>query len=151
MSTIHGDELAASSIDWLHSYIREDEAALQEAEIVPQLTGIRGAGARMAVEDDVAIFYPTIGREDDNTIIIANLAVSGYHARIDKTGTDFIVTDLQSTNGTFVNNKKVVSQKLAQQFMLRGRHQFSYSGLTHPLSTWLLRPLRILLLLRVLP
>ena len=54
----------------------------------------------------------TIGRQDDNTIIIDNLAVSSYHARIDKTGDDFILTDLQSTNGTFVNDQKVTSHKL---------------------------------------
>lgn len=65
----------------------------------------------------------TIGREEDNTIVISNLAVSGYHARIDKTGSDYIVTDLQSTNGTFVNNKKVVSQKLAHgDNILVGKH-----------------------------
>lgn len=65
----------------------------------------------------------TIGREEDNTIVIANLAVSGYHARIDKTGNDFIVTDLQSTNGTFVNNKKVVSHKLSHgDNILVGKH-----------------------------
>ncbi len=54
----------------------------------------------------------TLGRLDDNTIVIDNLAVSGYHARIDKTGDDFILTDLQSTNGTFVNDQKVTSHKL---------------------------------------
>lgn len=54
----------------------------------------------------------TMGRLDDNTIVVDNLAVSGYHARIDKTGDDFILTDLQSTNGTFVNDKKVTSHKL---------------------------------------
>ena len=54
----------------------------------------------------------TLGRLDDNTIVVDNLAVSGYHARIDKTGDDFILTDLQSTNGTFVNDKKVTSHKL---------------------------------------
>jgi pSer/pThr/pTyr-binding forkhead associated (FHA) protein len=65
----------------------------------------------------------TIGREDDNTIVIANLAVSAYHARIDKTGNDFIVTDLQSTNGSFVNNKKVVTQKLSHgDNILIGKH-----------------------------
>ena len=53
----------------------------------------------------------TIGRNDDNGIIIDNLAVSSYHAKIDKVGPDYIVTDLQSTNGTFVNDEKVVSQK----------------------------------------
>ena len=55
----------------------------------------------------------TIGRQEDNTIPIDNLAVSGYHARIDKAGPDFILTDLQSTNGTFVNDSKVVSHKLS--------------------------------------
>lgn len=54
----------------------------------------------------------TIGRADDNTIVIDNLAVSSYHARIDRAGTDFLLTDLQSTNGTFVNENKVVSHKL---------------------------------------
>jgi hypothetical protein len=54
----------------------------------------------------------TIGRNEDNTVVIDNLAVSGYHARIDKAGSDFILTDLQSTNGTFVNKEKVVSHRL---------------------------------------
>ena len=56
----------------------------------------------------------TIGRQEDNTIAIDNLAVSGYHARIDSAGEDFILTDLQSTNGTFVNENKVISHKLSR-------------------------------------
>ena len=65
----------------------------------------------------------TIGREEDNTIVIPNLAVSGYHARIDRVGGKFIITDLQSTNGTFLNNKKVVSEKLAHgDNILIGKH-----------------------------
>lgn len=55
----------------------------------------------------------TMGRQDDNTIVIDNLAVSGYHAKIDKLGGEYILTDLQSTNGTFVNDQKVVSHKLS--------------------------------------
>ncbi len=55
----------------------------------------------------------TIGRSEDNTVVIDNLAVSSYHARIDNAGTEYILTDLQSTNGTFVNDTKVVSHKLS--------------------------------------
>jgi len=55
----------------------------------------------------------TMGRQEDNTIVIDNLAVSGYHAKIDKLGGEYILTDLQSTNGTFVNDQKVVSHKLS--------------------------------------
>jgi pSer/pThr/pTyr-binding forkhead associated (FHA) protein len=65
----------------------------------------------------------TVGRQQDNTIVIDNLAVSSYHARIDRAGTDFIVTDLQSTNGTFINNRKVVSHKLSHgDNILIGKH-----------------------------
>lgn len=54
----------------------------------------------------------TIGRAEENDIVIDNLAVSGYHARIDRAGDTYILTDLQSTNGTFVNDKKIVSYRL---------------------------------------
>ena len=55
----------------------------------------------------------TIGRQEENTIVIDNLAVSAYHARIDKTGSDYVLTDLQSTNGTFINDLKVTAHKLS--------------------------------------
>ena len=65
----------------------------------------------------------TIGRNKDNVISIDNLAVSGYHARIDKAGADFILTDLQSTNGTFINDKKVTSHKLSHgDNVIIGKH-----------------------------
>ena len=53
-----------------------------------------------------------IGRDEANDIVIDNLAVSSLHARIDKAGETYIVTDLQSTNGTFVNNEQITSHKL---------------------------------------
>jgi pSer/pThr/pTyr-binding forkhead associated (FHA) protein len=54
----------------------------------------------------------TIGRHESNDIVIDNLAVSGLHARIDRTGDSFILTDLQSTNGTFVNDASITSHRL---------------------------------------
>ncbi len=71
----------------------------------------------------------TIGRNDDNVINIDNLAVSGYHARIDSAGSDFILTDLQSTNGTFVNDKKIVSHKLSHgDNVIVGKHVILFVG-----------------------
>lgn len=65
----------------------------------------------------------TIGRDEDNGIVIDNLAVSSYHAKIDKVGAEYIVTDLQSTNGTFVNDQKVVSHKLSHgDNIIIGKH-----------------------------
>lgn len=71
----------------------------------------------------------TIGRNEDNTITVDNLAVSGYHARIDAAGKDFILTDLQSTNGTFVNDKKVISHKLVHgDNVIVGKHLILFIG-----------------------
>jgi len=65
----------------------------------------------------------TIGRNDTNDIVIDNLAVSGLHARIDKSGDSYILTDLQSTNGTFVNDKIIASHKLQHKDKITvGKH-----------------------------
>jgi pSer/pThr/pTyr-binding forkhead associated (FHA) protein len=53
-----------------------------------------------------------IGRRRENDIVIDNLAVSGHHARIDSVGEAFVLVDLQSKNGTFVNEQLVSSHRL---------------------------------------
>ncbi|CAN2040926.1 FHA domain-containing protein [Candidatus Magnetomoraceae bacterium gMMP-15] len=65
----------------------------------------------------------TIGRNKDNDMMIDNLAVSGFHARIDMVGSDIILTDLQSLNGVFVNEKQVTSHKLRHNDQITiGKH-----------------------------
>ncbi len=54
----------------------------------------------------------TIGRNLSNDICIDNLAVSSFHAKIIKEGDQFIIEDLKSTNGTFVNKKKIAKASL---------------------------------------
>jgi pSer/pThr/pTyr-binding forkhead associated (FHA) protein len=50
----------------------------------------------------------TIGRLPENTISIANMGVSRRHSRIEEdTDRLLVLTDLNSLNGTYVNNKKV--------------------------------------------
>ena len=48
-----------------------------------------------------------IGRAKDNDIVIELPTVSRYHARIIKEGKKLYIEDLGSTNGTFVNGKRV--------------------------------------------
>jgi len=65
----------------------------------------------------------TIGRNKANDIVIDNLVVSSHHARVDRTGNDYILTDLQSTNGTFANNKRITSHKLQHKDKITiGKH-----------------------------
>ena len=55
----------------------------------------------------------TIGRQSNNSIVIKHFAVSRYHARIEKSGSDFIINDLKSANGTIVNGNKITSHALS--------------------------------------
>ena len=49
----------------------------------------------------------TIGRNPNCDIYIDNLGVSKQHAKILKQDGEYVVEDLNSTNGTYVNNKRV--------------------------------------------
>jgi len=49
----------------------------------------------------------TIGRNPGNDINIDNLAISGFHAKLINRGGRFFIEDLNSTNGTFVNGKRI--------------------------------------------
>jgi pSer/pThr/pTyr-binding forkhead associated (FHA) protein len=49
----------------------------------------------------------SLGRKADNDIVIDNPAVSGHHCRISVQGGTYFVEDLESTNGTFVNEKRI--------------------------------------------
>jgi pSer/pThr/pTyr-binding forkhead associated (FHA) protein len=54
----------------------------------------------------------TIGRKPDNDIVIDNPAVSGHHARVVQTGGSYIIEDLNSTNGTFLRDQKILKAAL---------------------------------------
>lgn len=54
----------------------------------------------------------TIGRVDDNTFQIADPSVSSHHCEIHLRGTDVVVRDLNSTNGTFINGQQVTESAL---------------------------------------
>ena len=49
----------------------------------------------------------TIGRVEDNTFQIAEASISSHHCEILLRGNDVVLHDLNSTNGTFLNNEKV--------------------------------------------
>ena len=49
-----------------------------------------------------------IGREADNGLVIPDTSVSRYHARIRRVGNNFIIDDLESRNGTYVDGIPVI-------------------------------------------
>jgi pSer/pThr/pTyr-binding forkhead associated (FHA) protein len=69
----------------------------------------------------------TVGRKSDNDIEIDNLAVSGHHARIFKMEDWFLVEDLNSLNGTFVNGKMIQESPLKNgDEILIGKHVLKF-------------------------
>ena len=53
----------------------------------------------------------TIGRETDNDIVVDNKLASRHHAIIQKIKDDYFLKDENSTNGTFLNGKKIPEGK----------------------------------------
>ena len=54
----------------------------------------------------------TIGRLEDNTFQIAEQSVSSHHCEVLLKGSDVIVRDLNSTNGTYINGEKISEKVL---------------------------------------
>ena len=70
----------------------------------------------------------TIGRRKNNDVVIENLAVSGHHAKIDSVGDAFVLIDLQSKNGSFVNEKIINTHWLKGGDVINiGKHSLCFS------------------------
>ncbi len=64
--------------------------------------GTLGIGSVIPVTSTISI-----GRREDNSIVLNDQFVSSYHAKIYVKNNDFYLEDLASTNGTFINDSKV--------------------------------------------
>jgi hypothetical protein len=60
-----------------------------------------------------------IGRISDNDIVLPDPNVSRMHARVEKRDGSYLITDLESTNGTWVNEKRVGSARLSENDVIR--------------------------------
>ena len=49
----------------------------------------------------------TMGRKEDNLLVLTDPYVSGHHVKIYIRNTDYIIEDLGSTNGTLINEEKL--------------------------------------------
>jgi pSer/pThr/pTyr-binding forkhead associated (FHA) protein len=49
----------------------------------------------------------TIGRQPDNVFRIDNPAVSGHHAKVYAEGDHYVIEDVESFNGTYVNGQRI--------------------------------------------
>ncbi|WP_422444995.1 FHA domain-containing protein [Thermoanaerobacterium sp. DL9XJH110] len=97
------------------------------ADLTMQQNANRDTGFFLLTEDGRE--YPlfnvnTIGRAGDSDIIIEDPYLSSKHALIARRGRRMIIEDLHSTNGTFVNGKRVkkpVALKDRDEIVLGGK------------------------------
>lgn len=69
----------------------------------------------------------SIGRARDNDVIVENLSVSRNHARVRVQDGKFILTDLNSANGCFVNGVKVTKTELQDDDIISiGKHKLHF-------------------------
>ncbi|HLG19583.1 MAG TPA: GGDEF domain-containing protein [Bdellovibrionota bacterium] len=84
---------------------RKPGTAEKSRERIPCLVVLEGSyiGEVYRITGDSVL----IGREEDSGVILLEEGVSRQHARIDRHEMSYTITDLGSTNGTFVNGEPV--------------------------------------------
>lgn len=71
----------------------------------------------------------TVGRNPANDVVLDETVVSAAHAELRPEGDSYVIRDLGSTNGTFVNGERVGEADLTNGSMLRvGDTTFRYLG-----------------------
>jgi hypothetical protein len=91
------------------SLLVSQEAHLSYSDMVrptiAQLMVVNGDGAGTVIPLTNPEY--SLGRHRDNAIQIADLGVSGFHARLYRGPEGYVIEDLKSRNGTWVNNARV--------------------------------------------
>ena len=70
-----------------------------------------------------------VGRNKINDIVVDSLAVSSQHAKIESDGNGFLYVDLQSENGSFVQDQAIKSYWLNDGDTITiGKHKLKFSN-----------------------
>ncbi len=93
----------------------------------------------------------TIGRHEDNDIVIENPYISRYHAQIISEGKRHLIRDVGSTSGTFANGERITQRRMKNGDCIRlgrGRgvelHFYSSNTDTNPGEDGDFKPVRII-------
>jgi diguanylate cyclase (GGDEF)-like protein len=100
---------------WITAPRRPVSAVNRDACLVHIYPTGPSMGSRYPLHDDAII----LGRGEESAIQIQDHSVSRKHARIELATDGFHVSDLGSTNGTFVNDKQVDTARLSDGDYLR--------------------------------
>ena len=68
---------------------------------------------------DLKVDKTSIGRVDDNSFQIVEPSISSHHCEVLLRGSEVVVRDLNSTNGTYISGEKIVERMLKPGQILR--------------------------------
>ena len=75
----------------------------------------------------------TVGRRPDNDVVIDNPTVSGHHCKITLVEDSFVIEDLNSSNGVFVNAQKIARSGLKDNDVISiAKHALKFIDEDHP-------------------
>ena len=112
---VHGEDTAKFSSDMVAesapTLSPEEAAALAALPAKSALLIVHrgpGSGSRYLLDQDLTV----AGRHPDADIFLDDVTVSRRHAKIEREGSVFFVSDQGSMNGTYVDSKRVDRQRL---------------------------------------
>jgi len=77
----------------------------------------------------------SIGRQPDNSFRIDNPAVSGYHAKVYAEGDHYVIEDVESFNGTYVNGQRISKLVLRDgDNVTIGKHTIEFRDEVRPVA-----------------
>lgn len=92
----------------------EDDTVISTSSIFLEFLNGSLSGQRIMIFKDT-----TIGRASENDIVLSEKTISSYHCKIKVIDDEFVVEDLNSTNGTFIDGERISEQNLKQEDELR--------------------------------
>jgi pSer/pThr/pTyr-binding forkhead associated (FHA) protein len=93
-----------------------DPFVKQDALVIRMRVALKGRPVRTHSFNKGVI---TLGRDPQADVFLDNPGISREHARIDKTDDGYVVEDLGSANGTYLNDEQIQRKLLANDDVLR--------------------------------
>jgi tRNA A-37 threonylcarbamoyl transferase component Bud32 len=106
----------AASLIQLATQLRSARAAPEPSRFAAEISPAASDQLVVARAGATPVTYPlagdtiSIGRAADNDIVLTEGGVSRYHARLDRSGQGWTVTDLGSTNGSYLEDARLVAE-----------------------------------------
>lgn len=99
---------------------RSDRTQLQPT-VLPLRRKASGLVLRLEGRPPVEVHHTPfrIGRALDNDLVIDHATVSRYHAVLELNGASFFLTDLRSSNGTYLNGRRIHRSRLGRRDIVR--------------------------------